>query len=102
MELEKAKQIGNEVLEKIRPCINQGEIAGSIRRKKKEVHDIDIVIDPKKDFMAMTNIKEILKGYGRFELDGEKLVRFITKDEVQIEVYIAHVNYESLLLSGCN
>ena len=98
MELEKAKQIGTEVLEKIRPYIDKGEVAGSVRRQKQEVHDIDLVIELKKEFMARTDIKKILKDYGRFELDGKKLVRFITKDEVQIEVYIAHGNYDSLLM----
>ncbi len=98
MELEKAKQIGNEVLEKIRPYIDQAAIAGSVRRNKQEVHDIDIVINPKKDFIAMTNIKKVLKSYGRFVLDGEKLVRVLTKDNVQIDVYIAHGNYNPLLL----
>ncbi|KKL91748.1 hypothetical protein LCGC14_1891640, partial [marine sediment metagenome] len=57
-----------------------------------------IVINPKKDFIAMTNIKKVLKSYGRFVLDGEKLVRVLTKDNVQIDVYIAHGNYNPLLL----
>ncbi|KKN07130.1 hypothetical protein LCGC14_1070140, partial [marine sediment metagenome] len=75
MELEKAKQIGNEVLEKIRPYIDQGEIAGSIRRNKQEVHDIDLVIELKRVFMSLTDIKKILRDYGRVVLDGEKLIR---------------------------
>ena len=98
MELEKAKQIGNEVLEKIRPYIDQGEIAGSIRRNKQEVHDIDLVIELKRVFMSLTDIKKILRDYGRVVLDGEKLVRVLTKDNVQIDVYIAHGNYNPLLL----
>ena len=98
MELEKAKQIGNEVLEKIRPYIDQGEIAGSVRRNKQEVKDVDIVIDPKKEFMTLTYIKNILKSCGIFELNGKKLIKIVTKDNVQIDVYIAHGNYYPLLL----
>lgn len=98
MQLQKTKQIGEKVLEKLKPYINKGEIAGSVRRKKKEVRDVDIVIDPKKDFMALTNIKKILKSYGEFELDGKKLIRVLTKDNVQIDVYIAYGNYDPLLL----
>ena len=98
MELEKAKQISNEVLEKIGPYIDKGEMAGSVRRQKQEVHDIDLVIEPKKDFMAMTNIKKVLKSYGMFKVDGEKMIRVRSEDNVQIDVYIAHGNYEPLLL----
>ncbi len=98
MQLEKAKQIGNKVLEEIRPYIDQASIAGSVRRNKQEVHDIDLVIELKKDFMARTDIKKILKSYGRFVLDGEKLIRVISEDKVQIDVYIADGNYDPLLL----
>ncbi len=98
MQLQKAKQIGEEVLKKIGPYINRGEVAGSIRRNKKEVHDIDLVIQPKIEFMSTTNIKNILKSYGKFVLDGDKLIRVVSKDKVQIDVYIAHGNYETLLM----
>ncbi len=98
MQLQKAKQIGEEVLDKLRPYLIKGELAGSIRRKKKEVHDIDLVIELKKEFMAMTNIKKNLKSYGRFVLDGKKLIRILTEDDAQIDVYIAYGNYDTLLL----
>ncbi len=98
MQLENAKQIGEEVLEKLKPHIYRGDLAGSIRRKKQEVKDIDIVIKPKPHFMAMTDIKKVLKSYGRFVLDGEKLIRVVTEDNVQIDVYIASNNYDPLLL----
>lgn len=47
MKLEQAQKIAEETLEQLRPHCIRCEIAGSIRRKKPEVHDIEIVAIPK-------------------------------------------------------
>lgn len=47
MELSKALKIANEVLKQLAPYCNRIEIAGSIRREKPEVKDIEIVAIPK-------------------------------------------------------
>jgi|GEM_PF-415895 len=47
MEYEKALAIAEEALEQLRPHCYRCEIAGSIRRKKPEVKDIDLVVIPK-------------------------------------------------------
>lgn len=61
MELSKAKEIAIEVGKKLQPHCNIIHIAGSIRRKKPEVKDIEIVCLPK--------IHEIDNG---FDLFGKK------------------------------
>lgn len=94
-----AKKIGDEVLEKIRPYIIKGQIAGSIRRKKPNVHDIDLVIVPKDNFMAMINIKNVIKNYGSIELAGQKIIRVKGKEKLEIDCYIAtEKNFSTLLL----
>jgi DNA polymerase/3'-5' exonuclease PolX len=47
MEYTKALQIAERVLAELRPHCVRAEIAGSIRRKKPEVGDIEIVLIPK-------------------------------------------------------
>ena len=47
MEYKKAKQIADSVLEKLKPHCERIEIAGSIRRKKANPNDIEIVAIPK-------------------------------------------------------
>lgn len=44
MEYNKALEIANELVEKLRPVCERVEIAGSIRRKKPEVKDIEICV----------------------------------------------------------
>jgi len=47
MEYQKAKQIADSVLEKLKPHCERIEIAGSVRRKKANPNDIEIVAIPK-------------------------------------------------------
>jgi len=98
MELNKARKIGESVLDELSNLIEKGEIAGSIRRKKPEVGDIDLVVLPKKEFMALENLKSILKEQGNIEVEGDKVIR-VKKGDVKLDCYIANgKNYEVLLL----
>jgi len=47
MELAYAQKLAEQIIEQIRPHCERIEVAGSIRRKKSEVRDIDIVLIPK-------------------------------------------------------
>lgn len=99
LEYEQAKKIGEEVLTKLQPFIDRAEIAGSIRRKKTEVHDIDLVIQPKEEFMILERIKGILRTYGKLELDGQQIIRVMGENGTEIDCYIANQkNYEVILL----
>lgn len=46
MNLERAEQIALEVIAKLQPHVSKIDIAGSIRRRKPEVKDIEIVVRP--------------------------------------------------------
>jgi len=47
MELEKAKKIAEELVEMLKPACERIEIAGSIRRRRTEVGDIELLVIPK-------------------------------------------------------
>jgi len=47
MKLEEAQKLAQEIVEHIHPLCDRVEVAGSIRRKKSEVRDIDLVLIPK-------------------------------------------------------
>jgi DNA polymerase/3'-5' exonuclease PolX len=46
MDLARAEEIASDLVRKIRPFCRQIEVCGSIRRRKSEVNDIDIVVIP--------------------------------------------------------
>ncbi len=91
MELSKIQEIANQILTSLTPFIKQGIITGSIRRQKADCRDIDIVLIPKSDFMSLVNIKSLLgKQSKKILLNGDKIFRFIRKDDLQIDVYFAN------------
>lgn len=47
MELDKAKAIAEELMSLLSPCCNRITIAGSIRRQKPDVGDIELLVIPK-------------------------------------------------------
>jgi DNA polymerase/3'-5' exonuclease PolX len=99
MRLEEAKKRGECVIDELSHLIEKGEIAGSIRRKKSNVGDIDLVIQPKNEFMVLDKIKSILKKYGEITNGGTKVIRVKSEDDVKIDCYLANEeNYEVILL----
>ena len=97
MNLKEAKKIGTSVLNELNQFIERGELAGSIRRKKPNVNDIDLVFLPKKEFMMLEKIRSILKRYGNADVEGTKIIRIDSKEGINIDCYIANEkNYEVL------
>ena len=97
MQLHEACQKGLQILKQISPFIARGRLAGSIIRKKPIVRDIDIVVELKPNHLD--KLKKCLAEIGKIKLKGDKLIRFITTDNVQVDIYIASKeNYEPLLL----
>jgi len=97
MQLNEAQKKGEQVLKQIAQFISRGRLAGSIRRKKPIVKDIDIVIELKPNHLE--DLKESLAKLGEFKLKGDKAIRLLTSDNIQIDLYVGNKdNYESLLL----
>jgi len=84
MELEKAKAIGDEVIKRLDPYCQRIEIAGSVRRKKPTVNDIDFVLIPS----DLWNLQHEIMGLGQVRMSGSKIMRVMV-GLVQVDLYIA-------------
>jgi len=84
MELEKAKAIANEVIKRLSPYCQRIEVAGSIRRQKPMVNDIDFVLIPSDPW----NLSHEIMGLDPPKLGGEKVKRVIYNG-VQLDFYFA-------------
>ena len=82
MELEKARAVANKVIERLSPYCQRIEVAGSIRRRKPLVRDIDIVLIPS-DPWALT--REIIS-LGPSHMGGDKLRR-VDYNGTQVDFY---------------
>jgi DNA polymerase (family 10) len=95
MELKRAETIARGVVEKLAPHCEryQIEIAGSIRRKKSFVHDIDIVCIPGNQGAFITALQSL----GKIKMGGQKLIR-VTMPEIELDIYIATLDTWATLL----
>ena len=93
MDLKQAKGIAEEIVKHLEPYCRRIEVAGSIRRKKKFVRDIDLVIIPKDAWNLMTQLRKL----GQVTASGAKLIRIITS-AVQIDVYLTDEKQWATLL----
>lgn len=88
MRLEEANVIAQSIKELLTPYCDRIEIAGSIRRGKSIVHDIDIVLIEKPEAALVMN--SILSSIGEIELNGGKIKRLrYGNGDISIDIYIA-------------
>lgn len=85
MELATAREIAQEITDKLRPYCDRLEVAGSIRRGKAQVRDVDLVLIPgNQGRLAM-----FLHTFGAsMNCAGQKVVRRMYRG-VQVDIYIA-------------
>ncbi len=85
MELAQAQKIAAEVVKRLSPYCKKIEVAGSIRRRKPFVNDIDLVLIPSDpwnlthEIMALGPVRQAW---------GEKLKR-VSYNGVQVDIYYA-------------
>lgn len=97
MELEKAKEIAVKVVEQLYLHCERITVAGSIRRRRPEVNDIDLVLIPQDrarlDYVLMSLGKD-----GKMKMAGPKIAR-VAMEEIDLDVYYAtEENWATLLL----
>ena len=84
MELGRAKTIAEEVIKRLSPYCQRIEIAGSVRRNKPTVRDIDLVLIPSDPW----NLSYEIMRLGTSHMGGDKLKR-VDYNGTQIDLYYA-------------
>lgn len=89
-----AERIGKEMLNEVlkMPDVIKAELAGSLRRKKETVGDIDIIIAaPRKKWKSIVNKFVQLPQVGRVQASGETRGSVLLKENnVQVDIRIVH------------
>lgn len=94
MKLEVAQKIANEVVKRLSPYCRRIEVAGSIRRRKPQVNDIDLVLIPK----DLWNLHAELMELGQMKMSGKKIMRVMIGN-TQVDIYVADEDtWDTLLL----
>jgi len=93
MELESAQKIAREVVKRLSPFCSKIEVAGSIRRKKSTVHDIDLVLIPSDLWGLHAELKKI----GQAKMSGQKIMR-VMMGNTQLDIYFADEDTWATLL----
>ena len=97
MRLDEARSIAERVRGVLSPYCDKIEIAGSIRRGKPTVHDIDLVMIPKSGQDLMLN--SLLCSMGKIVLDGPRVKRLQLPDEnITVDIYLATPDTWTVLL----
>lgn len=84
MELTRARKIAEEVMQKLAPYCEKIEIAGSIRRCRPLVNDIDLVAIPSNQGHFAYQLHQL----GHLKMDGQKIIR-VQMPEITLDVYVA-------------
>ncbi len=86
MELKQAQEKANQVLSCLIPYCDRIQIAGSIRRQRLFVHDIDIVLIPNNQGQLLYQLQSM----GTVKAQGQKLIRVSpSRYGIDLDVYIA-------------
>lgn len=85
MELEKAKDIARKVVQELEPYCDRIEVAGSVRRQKSAVNDVDLVVIPRD--RAALDLALIGMG-GHYKMSGMKITR-VQMDSISLDIYFA-------------
>lgn len=94
MELGRAQRIASEVIKRLSPYCSRIEVAGSVRRKKPWVNDVDLVLIPS----DLWNLHHEIMGLGQVRMSGNKIMRVMV-GSTQVDFYIAsEETFATLLL----
>lgn len=104
--LAKAQRLGERVIEVLRPYVSRVEFAGSIRRERAHVSDVEIVLAPRMEpegllgesgpSAALEGIRLALARFGRLVKNGDRYIQvaeaFKTDafDGMKVDVFMVH------------
>ena len=87
MKLQEARVMAERMKDTLSPHCDRIEIAGSIRRGKLFVHDIDLVTIPKQGQELI--LDSVLCSIGTIEMDGAKIKRLRLPENIELDIYLA-------------
>lgn len=90
MLLHEAEKLANRIVEQIHPHCKRIEIAGSIRRKKSEVRDVDLILIPK-PFLWPRIITTLQRTMDAKVLKKGNSIAQLTIKGVNVDLYVATV-----------
>ncbi len=94
IELERAQEIASDVIGRLSPYCSRIQVAGSTRRRRPLVKDIDLVLIPADPW----NLSSEIAGLGAVSHKGNKLQR-VQYQGRQVDIYFAdEVTWATLLL----
>ena len=93
MKLERARSIADEVIKRLSPYCQRIGVAGSVRRQKPMVNDIDLVLIPN-DLWSLHG--ELMK-LGQLKMSGQKIMRVMIGN-TQVDIYVADEDTWATLL----
>jgi DNA polymerase (family 10) len=95
MNLPQAEAVANEVMDRLRPCCSKIAVAGSVRRKKGWVNDIDIVCIPSNQGAFLAAVHSL----GAKVKEGPAIMSRRLPVGIDVEFYIANeITWATLLL----
>lgn len=84
MDFKAARAIAEGVVRQLGPYCWKVVVAGSIRRQKPQVNDIDLVVIPRDREV----LDQVLLRMGNFKMSGNKIAR-IELDSINLDIYFA-------------
>jgi len=90
-----ADRIGEEILETIRELCTRMEVAGSVRRRRPVVHDIDIVLIPQLFAFPDRVIMKLGERWPDLKVlrRGPKIVSLVLREGVSVDLYASETRY---------
>ena len=82
--LERAEKIAEAVVKRLAPYCKKIEVAGSVRRRKEWVNDVDICLIP----LDPWNLHHEILGMGQVRMSGNK-IRRVMVGGTQVDIYFA-------------
>jgi len=94
IELGRAEKTASAIVKRLAPYCSRIEVAGSIRRRKEWVNDIDLVLIPR----DLWNLHHEIAALGSVRMSGNKIMR-IDAGDIQVDIYFAtEQSWATLLL----
>jgi len=82
IELGRAEKTAEAIIQRLRPYCWDIEVAGSIRRRKEWVNDIDLVLIPR----DLWNLHHEIAALGSVRMSGNKIMR-VDMGDAQVDMY---------------